>query len=225
MSPPPVFIRTLGCLEVFVEGVPLEFAGRGPRKPLELLTALVAAGKRGASVGTIADMLWPDADGFDAYRALVTTAHRLRGLLRCRLSVHFGAGRVRLNWHVCEVDVWQFEQRLEEAQTLSQLDALVSLYDGLFQGDDPSVWAMGMRSNLKESVARAERRVALRPRDPVRSREPVRALEHPGSAPQAVRYQAPREQIHTAFGYGDHRDVGPSPRCSVADWRMDRGPE
>jgi DNA-binding SARP family transcriptional activator len=213
MSPPPVCIRTLGCLEVFVEGIALEFRGRGPRKPLELLTALVVAGKRGASAAAIADMLWPEADGFDAYRALVTTAHRLRALLRCRLSVHLGGGRVRLNWHVCEVDVWQFEERLEEAQTLCQLDALIGLYDGLFLGDDPTTWAIGMRSHLGQSVTRAERRLGLRPRQP-RDR-----------LPQLVRHPAPLEQMSTAVVYGDHRDVGPSPRCSVADWRMDRGPE
>ena len=209
MLSPPVCIRTFGCLEVLVEGVPLEFQGRGPRKPLELLTALVAAGRRGASTGVIADMLWPEADGFDAYRALVTTAHRLRTLLRCRLSVHFGAGRVRLNWHVCDVDIWQFEQGLEEVRTLSQLEALESLYDGAFLGDDPSVWAIGMRSRLEQSVARVRRRVGPRSREILK----------------VVRHLAPLKQIHTAVGDGDQRDVGPTPRCSVADWCMDRGPE
>ena len=46
-------------------------------RSLELLTALIAAGEGGAGASRLADQLWPDADGFDAYRAFTTTLHRL----------------------------------------------------------------------------------------------------------------------------------------------------
>jgi LuxR family transcriptional regulator, maltose regulon positive regulatory protein len=196
---PPVRIRTLGCLELFVDGTPLEFEGRGPRKPLELLSALIAFGPRGASVGGITDLLWPDADGFDAYRSLVTTVHRLRRLLVHRSVVHFGAGRLRLESTLCDIDVWQLERALDEVRDRVQLDAALELYVGPFMDDDASVWVLGMRSRLDQAVARATR--------------------------EAVRHQVPQRQIYNAVGYGDNRDVSASPRCRVADRCMDRGPE
>ena len=76
-----IVILTLGRFEVFLNGHPLRFKGRAPVRSLELLTALIAAGDGGASAGRLADQLWPDADGFDAYRAFTTTLHRLRRLL------------------------------------------------------------------------------------------------------------------------------------------------
>jgi LuxR family transcriptional regulator, maltose regulon positive regulatory protein len=213
IPPPPVRIRTLECFDLFVDGAPLEFEGRGPRKPLELLSALVVSGPRGASVGAIADLLWPDADGFDAYRALITTVHRLRRLLVHRAAIHFGAGRLRLEPTVCDIDVWQFERTLEEVRNRTQLEAALDLYSGPFLGDDTSAWAIGMRSRLEQAIARATRKVTLQ-------------AGRPGDAMTVVvRHQVPPRQFYTAVGYGDHRDVGASPRCRVEDRRMERGPE
>ena len=68
ISPKPrIVIYTLGRFEVVLDGVPLRFKGRAPVRALELLSALIAAGGRGVSVGSISDSLWPEADGFDAY--------------------------------------------------------------------------------------------------------------------------------------------------------------
>lgn len=209
----PVRIRTLGCFDLFVDGRALQFEGCGPRKPLELLGALIASGPRGASVGAIADQLWPDADGFDAYRALVTTVHRLRRLLTYRSAVHFSAGRLRLDPTVCDIDVWQFERALEEAEDRAQLEAALDTYDGPFLDEDASAWAIGMRSRLEQVVARAVRKVIAHPG------------RHESGMAAVVRHRVLPRQIHTAVGYGDHRDVCASPRCGVANRRMDRGPE
>jgi LuxR family maltose regulon positive regulatory protein len=211
--PPPVRIRTLGRFELFVDGAPLEFEGRGPRKPLELLSALLASGPRGASVGAIADLLWPDADGFDAYRALITTVHRLRRLLVHRRAIHFGAGRLRLEPTVCDIDVWKLERALQEVRNRTQLEAALDLYSGPFLGDDTNAWAIGMRSRLEQAIARASRKVT------------VRADRPDDTMAVVVRHQVSQRQIYTAVGYGGHRDVGASPRCCVADRCMDRGSE
>jgi LuxR family transcriptional regulator, maltose regulon positive regulatory protein len=213
VAPLPVRIRTLGCFDLFVEGAPLEFDGRGPRKLLELLSALIVFGPRGASAGAVADLLWPDADGFDAYRSLVTTVHRVRRLLTYRSAVDFSAGRLSLDPAVCDVDVWQFERALEEAEDRGQLEAALDTYEGPFLGEDTSAWAMGMRSHLEQVVARATRKVT------------DRAGQFDRRVATVVRHQVLPRQIHNAVGYGDHRDVGASPRRSVANRRMDRGPE
>jgi DNA-binding SARP family transcriptional activator len=158
--PPTVRICTLGCFDLFINGVLLDFEGRGPRKPLELLGILVAFGVRGASVGALTDLLWPDADGFDAYRALITTLYRLRRLLVCRGAIHFGAGRLRLEPAVCDVDVWRFEAALNAARDPEQLAAALALDRGAFLEDDPASWALGMRSRLQQAVTRATSRLA-----------------------------------------------------------------
>src|SRR5260370_39948726 len=92
---PPVAIYSLGQLEILINGVAVRIDGRGPRKPLELLGMLIVAGARGASVGAVSDILWPEADGFAAYRSLITTAYRLRRLLGHRDTVHLAACRIR----------------------------------------------------------------------------------------------------------------------------------
>ncbi len=158
---PPVLIYTLGRFDLLINGAFLQFEGRGPRRPLELLSALVAFGERGASVGAVTDLLWPEADGFDGYRALVTTLHRLRRVLVHRNAIHFGAGRLHLEPTVCAVDVWTFEHALSAARTHGQLGAALALYRGPFLSDDASPWAIGMRARLEQDIARATRKLWL----------------------------------------------------------------
>ena len=159
-SPPvPVHIFTLGRFDLLINGVLLQFEGRGPRRPLELLAALVAAGPRGSSVGALADQLWPDAEGFDAYRALITTLHRLRRLLVHRQAIHFGAGRLRIDPAVCCVDAWKFEHLLSAARNREELVSALALYRGPFLADDESAWALGTRARLEQAVARVTRRL------------------------------------------------------------------
>jgi LuxR family maltose regulon positive regulatory protein len=173
---PPVIIYTLGCFDLLINGALLRFEGRGPRKPLELLSVLVASGPRGTSVGAIADLLWPDADGFDAYRALITTLHRLRRLVVHRNAVHFGAGRLRLDPTVCSVDVWDFEHALSVAADRTALGAALALYRGPFLADEGNSWVVGMRARLEQSIARATRKLwtpARRPDDVPKQLIPV----------------------------------------------------
>ena len=123
------------------------------------LNALVACGPRGASVGGVTDLLWPEAEGFDAYRALITTLHRLRRLLVHRQAVQFAAGRLRIDPAVCGVDAWTFEQALANARDREQLAAALALYRGPFLADEHSPWVLGMRSRLEQNIARVTRRL------------------------------------------------------------------
>jgi two-component SAPR family response regulator len=156
---PPVAIYSLGQLEILIEGVPVRIDGRGPRKPLELLSVLIAAGARGTSVGLVADSLWPEADGFDAYRSLITTLYRLRRLLGHRDAVHLGAGRMRLEAAICEVDVWRFEQAISVAKSRDQLRSALAGYGGTFMEESESAWAIGVRVRLQNSITQAVRTI------------------------------------------------------------------
>ena len=162
-TPSPVTIYTLGRFELLINGTLLRFEGRGPRKPLELLSALVAFGPHGAAVGPITDLLWPQADGFDGYRALITTLHRLRHLLLHRRAIHFGVGRLWIDPAVCAVDLWRFEQRLAAAQDRDALRCALALYAGPFLSGDDSSCALGVRARLEQSIARATRKHWMRP--------------------------------------------------------------
>lgn len=71
-------IGALGGLEVSEEGVAVDPVRRITRKPLELLKAILALGGREVDPASITDLLWPDAEGDAAQKALETALHRLR---------------------------------------------------------------------------------------------------------------------------------------------------
>jgi DNA-binding SARP family transcriptional activator len=156
---PRVEIYSLGQLEILIDGVAVRMDGRGPRKPLELLGMLIAVGPRGASISTVADCLWPEADGFDAYRSLITTVYRLRRLLRFHDAIRLGAGRVRLEKTICEVDVWRFEHAISAARTQDRLRAALSQYLGPFMEETENAWVIGMRKRLQQAITQAVRAI------------------------------------------------------------------
>ena len=155
-----VVIYTLGRFEILLNGVPLRFKGRAPLRPLDLLTALVAAGEGGASAGRLADQLWPESDGFDAYRALTTALHRLRNLLRCSDAVRLSAGRLMLDPDICTVDAWSFERALRGASDHEAVSAVLDMYPGPFLVDETRPWAIEMRERLDQLISRKMGRIA-----------------------------------------------------------------
>jgi DNA-binding SARP family transcriptional activator len=154
-----IVIFTLGRFEVLLNGAPLRFKGRAPVRSLELLTALVAAGDGGVSAGRVADQLWPDADGFDAYRAFTTTLHRLRRLLGVHDAVRLWAGRLTLDPQICTVDAWAFERALRGASDADAIEAVLDSYPGPFLVDEVSPWALAARERLEELIARKSGRI------------------------------------------------------------------
>jgi DNA-binding SARP family transcriptional activator len=158
---PPVAIFALGQFEILINGVPIRIDGRGPRKPLELLSVLIVAGARGAAIGAVADILWPDADGFDAYRSLITTLHRLRRLLGCPAAIHLGAGRIRLEHRFCEVDAWRFEHAISVAKDREQLRCALAAYPGPFLEENDNPWIIGMRRRLQHLITQAVRTIGV----------------------------------------------------------------
>jgi hypothetical protein len=102
--PWPVRIYTLGRFEIQLDGKALSFsASRVPVKPLELLKALIGFGGRDVAQESLADALWPDADGDAAKRALHTNLHRLRALLG-EDSLMVRDGRISLDARRCWCD-------------------------------------------------------------------------------------------------------------------------
>lgn len=132
---PPIAIHTLGRFEVALEGVPLRFVFKVPRKPLALLKALLAGGKNGVSQTALCDTIWPDLEPWSAARALHITAFRLRGLLGSKSALIVQEGRVALDCEQCWVDAWQFEHSLGQAKDSTEVLWALRFYRGSFLSD------------------------------------------------------------------------------------------
>jgi tetratricopeptide (TPR) repeat protein len=110
MWPWPFKIKTIGTFELLRDDVPVFFSGK-VKKPLELLKTLVASGGKNVSQETLADALWPEADGDQALRSFDTTLHRLRKLMGNENVLQLQAGRLSLDPKYCWIDTWALEQK------------------------------------------------------------------------------------------------------------------
>ena len=165
--PWPVKIYVLGRFELFKDGQPVQDNRKVQKKPLLMLKAMIALGGKGIDEERLMDILWPEADGDQAYSALTTTLSRLRQLLGEKV-LEVQAGRVTLNPRYCWVDAWAFEGLADKAEDLwrgshsgdGQAEALqlmgkaVELYQGPFLSDEGSkpFWALPLGERLKNHL-------------------------------------------------------------------------
>lgn len=144
--PWPVRIYTLGRFEIVIDDVPLRFGAKVQKKPLDLLKVLLAHSGRQIPEATLAETLWPDADGDTAHRAFVTTLQRLRRLLGGNEFLLLRDGRLSLNDKLCWLDLWAFESGSGEP---------LRLYRGPFLAQDPeATFALPLRERLRASYVR-----------------------------------------------------------------------
>lgn len=137
--PWPVVVRTLGGFELLLDGRPLRFSRKVPRKPLQLLELLVIYGGSQVPESWIADALWPDADGDAASHSVSTTLLRLRRLLKVEGLLVRRNRCLTLQRQRCWVDAWALEDELGALPTLEDIaeiiacaDRVMSLYHGAF---------------------------------------------------------------------------------------------
>ena len=114
----PVTIFTLGRFSLLINGQPADFGRKFPKRPLELLKAIIAQGGREISISRLTVMIWPDVDGDKATRSFDTTLHRLRKILNHDRVLVLRDGKLSLNARYCWVDVWAFERLLGESRRL-----------------------------------------------------------------------------------------------------------
>jgi DNA-binding SARP family transcriptional activator len=160
----PVMIFTLGRFSVHVNGHPLQYGKKVPRRPLDLLKALISMGARQVSCNRLSAALWPDADGDMARKTFDTTLHRLRRLLGHDEALLCVDGALSLNPRLCSVDIWTFEQLANRISRLidnsagpgqvlemQQLcDQLCRIYQQHFlQQDDCNAWTASMRERMR----------------------------------------------------------------------------
>jgi DNA-binding SARP family transcriptional activator len=152
----PIRIYALGRFEIVLEGQPLRFASKAPRKVLGVLKSLVCAGNRGLSQGSLQNLLWSESDSLLARRALSTSLYRLRQLLRDKEAIALGDGRISLNPALCWVDAWVFEQGIcDSAEDPSVLQSILRLYDGTLLRDADYPLAYEARERLRRKFIQA----------------------------------------------------------------------
>lgn len=166
--PWPVKINTFGGFTVLLNGRVVQSGGKGQKKPMELLKALLAFGGRNVGETRLTDALWPDADGDAARHSLKTTVHRLRKFLGNEQAIQVEGGRLSLNPRYCWTDVWAFEEllgsqdkrRIAETEAAARLERAIKLYKGPFlDADGEESWLLAPRERLRNRYLRAVERL------------------------------------------------------------------
>lgn len=155
--PWPIRIYVLGRFEIHCGGQPLTLSAKPPRKPLDLLSLLICAGRTGIFRETAASKLWPDSDGDRAIQNLNTTLHRLRKLFGDDEAVVQQGGQLFINRDLCWVDSWHFEHQVQQIESSSArqtgvemlINQALILYRGPFAtGHEHLSMAIGYSSQL-----------------------------------------------------------------------------
>jgi ATP/maltotriose-dependent transcriptional regulator MalT/DNA-binding SARP family transcriptional activator len=175
--PWPFRVRALGRFELLRGAAPVEFSGKGPGRPMELLKVLLALGGQDVRADQIADALWPHVDADYAHKSFTATLHRLRRLLGEDDAVLLRDSRLSLNAALVWVDGWALEQvcaavdealrapagAAPDAQLRALADEALALYRGPFLPDESEQPAyIACREQVRMRLLRCLARVARR---------------------------------------------------------------
>ena len=173
--PWPFRVSALGRFELLRESGPVEFGGKGPGRPLELLKLLVAQGGHNVRADQLADALWPHVDADYAHKSFTATLHRLRKLLGDDEALLLRDARLSLNPALVWVDTWALDSVLSalderlrapssdagEATLHALVDELFTLYRGPFLPDESEQPGfIACREQLRARLLRCLARVA-----------------------------------------------------------------
>lgn len=158
-SPPAVSITTFGGLCIYMGVVAIDGNQWRGSKTKDMLKALIVFGGSNISSDRIMDALWPEADGAQGARNLKVTLSRLRRVgckkgeqpLPWILARH---KRLSLDQDLCQVDVFQFRERLgcgmKIDMDVESLREAIDLYKGDFLPEDRNAdWVADHRRKLR----------------------------------------------------------------------------
>ncbi len=151
--PFPVRVYTLGRFSLLLDGHNLIAGKRVQTKPLELLKLLIALGGRGISDVRLEEILWPNAEGDAAHRALITNLQRLRKLLGLAEAIDYTDAHLSLSTRHCWVDTWAFERAVAQG---GQQELAQAIYKGAFLSEDSNQsWFLSARERLQHKYTRS----------------------------------------------------------------------
>jgi LuxR family transcriptional regulator, maltose regulon positive regulatory protein len=174
VAPPPAANRewpwrfkvlVLGRFQVLKDDAPIHASRRTPRKPLELLQALIALGGTDVGAHVLTDALWPDSEGDAGYHALESALYRLRRLLGSNSAVTVVGSKLTIDRQQFWVDLWELQWELRpmapHVGSAEWVGRLRALYQGQFLGQEvEKSWALRTRQALHERLVRAFRDAA-----------------------------------------------------------------
>ena len=148
--PWPFRVHTLGRFELLRGEAPVEFSGKVPGRPMELLKVLIALGGLNVRADQLGDALWPQVDADYAHRSFTATLHRLRRLLGDDAALQLRDGRLSIEPALMWVDTWALDRVIADLdevlrgtvagpplQALSTLtEEALALYRGPFLADE-----------------------------------------------------------------------------------------
>ncbi len=158
-------LYAMGQFSVVVDEAILTFGAKAPKRPLDLIKALIANGGRSVNLDHLAGQLWPELDGDAGRNALEIALHRLRKLMCYDDAITIQDGKLGLDRRQVWVDVWAFEQL---ANSIEQLDScagqpdqvpetakhLLRLYSGHFLAHEETAWSIAARQSLQSKLLR-----------------------------------------------------------------------
>lgn len=158
-GPAPLRICTLGRFRVLLHGVELRFDGKGPRKPLELLQALIALGTPEVHSDVLMRAVWAQPGSTDLRNLLHNTLHRLRQLLGTPGVLRLHEAKLALDAQACWTDVRAFDHLVEAAddgaEPVSRAWQALQLYRGHFlHAEAQRPWMLGCRDRLRSRMHR-----------------------------------------------------------------------
>ena len=112
--PWPFHIVTFGGFQLLRGDATVEFSGKGPGRPVELLKVLVALGRHNVRADQLADALWPHVEADYAHKSFTATLHRLRRMLDDDDALVLRDGRLTLNKTSVWVDTWALDQLFDD---------------------------------------------------------------------------------------------------------------
>jgi LuxR family transcriptional regulator, maltose regulon positive regulatory protein len=161
--PWPVRVFTLGAFRIEVDGEPLVFPRKAPKKPLSLLKAIIAFGGKNVPEQKLVDALWADEEEHAAREALAVSLHRLRKLLVHPDAVQLVEGQISLDATVCWIDTWAFARVTPDNANSTKngiTEAVWEIYRGHFLAEEiDAPWALSTRERLRAQFLRYVSRV------------------------------------------------------------------
>jgi LuxR family transcriptional regulator, maltose regulon positive regulatory protein len=151
-----VRVFTLGEFRVEVDGKPVAFGRKLPKKVTGLLKAIIALGRKNVPERRLIDAIWPDDEGDSGYKSFSLALHRLRKVLGDNELVRLQHEQISLDSRQVWTDVGCFEYLIEVSanagndKVVSTLERALSLYNGAFMpNDDDQPWVVSCRERLR----------------------------------------------------------------------------
>jgi LuxR family maltose regulon positive regulatory protein len=153
--PWPLRVYTLGRFSLVRAGEAVTFAGKSPRKPLEMLQVLIALGGRDVDVWLVMHALWPEDRSSDLRKLFDNTLLRLRLMLGLKDAVSLRNGKLSLDLNHCWVDAWAFDRLVgrvcvDDKFAPERVRDARQLYQGHFlQREAGQLWLVSYRERLR----------------------------------------------------------------------------